>query len=714
MPKTKRQARDYTNFDENAFNTDIKRINIHSIESSDINLIYNHFQDEFLKTIDKHAPMKTLSIKEMKWKQKPWITKGIQNSITKKDILYRKFLRSKSSFWHHRYKIYRNRIKKLIFFSKKRYYANYFVKFEKNSKKIWSGIGSIINKKSKKNIDDVFLNENGNVITDQKKVSEKFNHFYTTIADNLVSKLGNSNNKYQDYLKNPNVHSLFLNEIEPDEVLSLLQKLNPNKSADYFGISPKFLKISAEHIYQPLTYIYNLSFTTGIFPDKMKIAKVIAIYKSAGSKMECKNYRPISLLPIFSKVFEKLMHSRIYSFLNDKNILFKNQYGFQKNKSTDHAILDIHSKIINAYEKGEIPCCIFLDFAKAFDTVNHNILLNKLYHYGIRGNSFKWLESYLNNRQQCVQVGNQISSFLPIKCGVPQGSVLGPLLFLVYINDIANSSKLIQFQLFADDTCIFYSHKNKIVLENTLNSELAKVSNWLIANKLSLNVEKSNVLTFRNKNSNNDAILDLSINEQKLTEKVYAKYLGVLFDNKLTWQYQTEHICSKLIKGNAMLAKIRHFIPKKTIKNVYNALIQPHLDYGNISWGTSAQIHLQKIAKLQNKAIRIINFKRKEDSSKPLYIQNLILPLSLNIIFNQGKFLWKLIHSKLPQSITEIFSKNGVILVERELNRQLAKLYLPYQRISYGINSIFYTGVKRWNTIIPNNITSITNFLKRN
>ena len=181
--------------------------------------------------------------------------------------------------------------------------------------------------------------------------------------------------------------------------------------------------------------------------------------------------------------------------------------------------------------------------------------------------------------------------------------MLGPLLFLVYINDIANSSKLIQFQLFADDTCIFYSHKNKIVLENTLNSELAKVSNWLIANKLSLNVEKSNVLTFRNKNSNNDAILDLSINEQKLTEKVYAKYLGVLFDKKLTWQYQTEHICSKLIKGNAMLAKLRHFIPKKTIKNVYNALIQTHLDYGNISWGTSAQIHLQKIAKLQNKAI---------------------------------------------------------------------------------------------------------------
>ena len=145
--------------------------------------------------------------------------------------------------------------------------------------------------------------------------------------------------------------------------------------------------------------------------------------------MEVSNYRPISLLPIFSKIFEKLMHSRIYQFLQDQKILSKNQYGFQKKKSTEHAILDIQSKVIDAYENKEIPCCIFLDFAKAFDTVNHSILLNKLNYYGIRGVSHKWLESYLSNRKQCVQVGSQTSDFLSINCGVPQGSVLGPLLF---------------------------------------------------------------------------------------------------------------------------------------------------------------------------------------------------------------------------------------------------------------------------------------------
>ena len=518
--------------------------------------------------------------------------------------------------------------------------------------------------------------------------------------------MGKPNNQFQDYLKNPNIHSLFHNEIEPDEVLELLNKLNPGKSADYFGISPTFLKMSAPYLYDNLTKIYNLSFKTGTFPDKMKIAKVVPVYKSA-SRMEVKNYRPISLLPIFSKVFEKRMHSRIYKFMLDNKILFKSQYGFQKNKSTEHALLDIHSKIIDAFENKEIPCCIFLDFAKAFDTVNHSILINKLNHYGIRGNSLKWLESYLSNRTQCVQIGNQLSEKMTINCGVPQGSVLGPLLFLLYINDIANSSNLINFQLFADDTCIFYSHKNKTVLENNLNQELSKVSDWLIANKLSLNVDKSNVLVFRNKNSNDEQILNLFINGEKLSEQIFAKYLGLLFDNKLTWQYQIDHISSKLTKGNAMLAKLRHFVPAKSIRNIYNALIQPHLDYGNLSWAASANVHLHKLEKLQNRSVRTISLKNKEEPSTPLYKIHSILPLKLNIILNQGKFFWKLVHSDLPSSLTEIFDKHGITLSERVFGNQMFKLKIPFQRTVIGQNCILYSGVKAWNQI-PNYIRAIS------
>ena len=374
-----------------------------------------------------------------------------------------------------------------------------------NSKKIWNGINNLLHKNARDNTGDIFLNEDGQIITDQGKVANSFNKFYTTIAQKLVNELGDTNNRFQDYLKNPNEHSMFLNEFEPNEIFEILHGLNPKKAADIYGIPPKILNFVSESLSKILTVIFNKSLLLGIFPDALKLTKVIPIHK-ANSKMIVSNYRPISLIPLFSKIFEKLVHKRIMDFLIKKDILSKKQYGFQKKKSTEHAILDLQSKIVDAYENREKSCCIFLDFAKVFDTVNHSILIQKLNYYGIRGETLNWLQSYLNNRQQCVQVGNVQSDFMNIDCGVPQGSVLGPLLFLIYINDIAESSPLLDFHLFADDTSIFFKHKDINEIEVILNRELVYVSNWLIANKLSLNVDKSNVLVFRSKNESSDKI----------------------------------------------------------------------------------------------------------------------------------------------------------------------------------------------------------------
>ena len=319
------------------------------------------------------------------------------------------------------------------------------------------------------------------------------------MADSLSRNIPKPNTKYQDYLKNPNEHSIYLQETTTDEVEEIIKKLDIKKAADIYGISTKVVKDGGFVMVEIITLLFNLSISQGKFPDALKNAKVIPIHKD-DSRLEMSNYRPISLLPTLSKIFEKLMYARLIGFFSKHNILYENQFGFQSNMSTEYAVNQVLNYIVNTLERNEFGVCIFLDFAKAFDTVNHEILLGKLEHYGIRGVALGWIRNYLTNRMQCTEIGDTQSELEMIKCGVPQGSVLGPLLFLIYINDIVNSSKLFNFTLFADDTSLYYSCKNTTYLENIINCELGNISNWLSANRLSLNVAKSKLLYFTNKN----------------------------------------------------------------------------------------------------------------------------------------------------------------------------------------------------------------------
>ena len=243
-------------------------------------------------------------------------------------------------------------------------------------------------------------------------------------------------------------------------------------------------------IAKPLSHIINLSFSFGIVPDQLEISRVIPLFKS-GSKSSFDNYRPISILPSFSKILEKAFYNRLYSYLTESNILCSNQYGFRKGYSTAFALIDLHDKVSAALDNKKLAVGLFMDLSKAFDTVNYDILFMKLYHYGIRGVALDWIKSYLSNRFQFVQSNNSASSLEKINCGVPQGSILGPLFFLIYINDICNVSSLAKVILFADDTNLLFSNNDPYELIKTLNSEIPKFSHWLTVNKLTLNIDKT-------------------------------------------------------------------------------------------------------------------------------------------------------------------------------------------------------------------------------
>ena len=306
-------------------------------------------------------------------------------------------------------------------------------------KKTWKEINKIIHKNKTRDTILCVTTEKG-VESNPYKIANKFNDFYTTIFTRLVTKI--KINKSSDKFLDPKQQdTMLLSPVTIEELELCIKELDSKKACDIYGMSAKFLKIMTSEISESLCMIFNESFSKGIFPDHMKLAMILPFFKG-GSKLEVSNYRPVSVLPIISKLLEKLMLKRLTSFMEKNKIIYEHQFGFQKNRSTTLAVVDLYTKIVNTLDKGNYACSVFLDFAKSFDTVNHKILISKLENYGIKGTVKQWFESYLSNRKQTVKIGSTFSDEKQITCGVPQGRIPGPTLFLLCTRKIYNKKNL--------------------------------------------------------------------------------------------------------------------------------------------------------------------------------------------------------------------------------------------------------------------------------
>ena len=626
----------------------------------------------------------------MKRLNKPWITEALLNSINRKHNLYK--LVRQNLYDKELYKRYSNILTSLLRTSKTLYYKQQFDLYKNDIKKTWAIINNTI-KPGKKFESVLKLYHNNETITDPVQIAETLNSHFAGIGLALRNAMPHrAENNFRKYLPPNTTNSIYIQPCTFSEVKSVIMDLK-NVKGNCNSLSTKLLKENSQALCNPIAQIFNNIIQLGQYPDILKLACITAVFKG-GDKTNPNNYRPISSLPILNKVFEKLLYKRLNSYFENNNIFCKEQYGFRKKKSTSDAVTELLNKIYNAINKKEHLGAVFLDLSKAFDTVSHDILLLKLEHYGIRGIPLKLLESYLSNRHQFVTVNGHKSETKEINIGVPQGSVLGPLLFLIYINDLPLSTTNMKSILFADDTTLFTSHRDINSLTKSMSDDLALVREWLIANKLTLNINKTYYIIFTTRYLPDD--VRITIGEQVIERRLSGKFLGMILDDKLTFKEHINTIKGKVSKLAGLFFTLKTMFPLDVLNRLYYSLIYPHLIYCILAWGCAKPTFLHPLIMLQKRLARLLTNSAYYAHCNPLFNELKMLKIKDLFIYHCQIFMYKTIKLEKYPSIRESIN---VLQTEHSYNMRHSILKTPYCRSEVCKQSLLNHGIRAWNQL---------------
>ena len=697
--------RNFKYFNEDEFGKTLDEVDWDHILQPDnqVDELWNNFHNQIIFLLDEFAPLKKVTPKELKLTTKPWISKELLKIMQKKNKLYKRYCsendNTKKEKLFTEYKIIRNEVTKLKRDSKTDYYKKYFEQNRNKSSMVWKGIRSLVKLKNSNTSSYNISDNTGKHVSNQHKVANLFNDYFVNIGSNVEQKIPPTDKDFNDYLKNLKIDkTFFLSPADKNEIIDIIKLFDINKSLGPNSIPIYILKVYKEFFSEKLLTLINISLETGTFPDLCKIAKVIPIHKK-DDKSNIHNYRPISLLPIFSKILEKIIYKRLYTYFNDNNLIYHQQFGFRAKHSTNHALISLTEEIKSKLDTGHYVGGVFIDLEKAFDTVNHSILCKKLEHYGIRGIPNTLIKSFLSNRKQYVSINGFESNIKEISCGVPQGSTLGPLLFLIYINDFQYSLDKSKASHFADDTNILYASKNIKTIESVLNHELKLASTWLRANKLSLNEDKTKLLIFHSKNKVlKENSISIKLNNIKLSLSKSVNYLGLLIDDCLSWNCHITNLSKKLSRANGILSKLRYNAPKSICISVYYSIFYSYLNYGNSVWTLTSEENLNSVRILQKKCMRIINFSEFNAHTNNLFLTDKLLKLDDIIEFNLLKIIFEFKNNLLPDTLNSLFTKSTEVHSYMTRNAKKSGFFIPsIKSVKHGNKSLRYLCPVSWN-----------------
>ena len=682
--------------------------------AQDANESWCSFKSTLLSVIDSLAPLKQVRLKQ---RSDPWMTNDILSQIKHRDNLLLKFKTDRTQ--KHLYSEYckvRNKIQRDIRHAKSNYFTNCIDENKNNSKKLWQTLKELGYSSKVKGAANIVLNIKGNLCHDTAQIAQAFNEYFTNVASALVSKLPICTNKFSTssqklkefYLGKAVSKTLKLGSVSEDFVEKELLKLNPNKSTGLDKISPRFLKDGAAVLKIPLTHIINQSICSGTVPNDFKTAKVIPLFKKSNNTEAC-NYRPVSILCAVSKILEKAVYIQLEQFLVNNNLLYEHQSGFRSSHSTDSCLIHLFDHIKTQSSRGLFTGMVMLDLQKAFDTVNHDILCDKLKLMGLE--SVQWFRSYLSDRNQVVNINNVTSPPLNITCGVPQGSILGPLLFLSYVNDMIISidpdCKLI---LYADDSAILFSHRDPNIISEKLGKVLESCNEWLVDNKLSLHLGKTECMIFGSKRKIKSA-KDFKVDcmGQTIRGQDSVKYLGVNIDKVVSGEIIAKDVIKKSNSRLKFLYRQGKCLNQDSRKILCSALVQCHFDYASSSWysGLSQKTKL-RLQTTQNKMVRfILNLGPRDHVDQQQRSTFNYLSVENRVKFLKLCHVYKICNNTCAKYMHEHFCK--VSNVHRYNTRGSANNNYQVPKIkSHADSSFYFSAIKEWNNL-PKHLKHVSN-----